>query len=287
MVRPADRRAWVKWVEQAFDVSERRACRATGVARSTITYRSRRPTQEPLRRRIKELAQTRVSYGYKRLHVLLRREGWQVNHKRVYRLYGEEGLALKRRRPKRRKSAATRAVRPTTTAANERWAMDFVHDTLIGGGAIRILGTVDVHTRECVTLVARQAFRGEDVARALSDAGKERGLPGVIQVDNGTEFTSRALDHWAYWNHVTLDFSRPGKPTDNAVIESFNASLRRECLSQHWFIDLDDAQRVLDEWRADYNNHRPHSSLGGQPPSRFRCGGHFTPDQTRLQNLQS
>jgi len=287
MVRPADRRTWVKWVQQAFDVSERRACRATGVARSTITYRSRRPTQEPLRRRIKELAQTRVSYGYKRLHVLLRREGWQVNHKRVYRLYGEEGLALKRRRPKRRKSAATRAARPTTAAANERWAMDFVHDTLIGGGAIRILGTVDAHTRECVALVARHAFRGEDVARALSDAGNERGLPGVIQVDNGTEFTSRALDHWAYWNHVTLDFSRPGKPTDNAVIESFNASLRRECLSQHWFIDLDDAQRVLDAWREDYNNHRPHSSLGNQPPSHFRRGGYFTLDQNRLQNLQS
>jgi putative transposase len=169
-----------------------------------------------------------------------------VNHKRVYRLYGEEGLGLKRRRPKRRKSAAVRAVRAVTAGANERWAMDFVRDTLAAGGSIRVLTVLDAHTRECVALEAAAAFRGEDVARVLSQAGADRGLPAVIQVDKGTEFTSRALDHWAYWNHVTLDFSRPGKPTDNAVIESFNASLRRECLSQHWFIDLADAQRVLD-----------------------------------------
>ncbi|MGH7718280.1 MAG: DDE-type integrase/transposase/recombinase, partial [Gemmatimonadaceae bacterium] len=193
MVSPALRRELVRWVREADQLSERRACRATGVARSTIQYQSRRPSQEPLRRRLRDLAGTRGSYGYKRLHILLRREGWAVNHKRVYRLYGEEGLALKRRRPKRRKSAATRAVRPVTTAPNERWAMDFVHDTLAGGGSIRILSVLDTHTRECVALVAAHTFRGEDVARVLSEMGDERGLPSVIQVDNGAEFTSRAL----------------------------------------------------------------------------------------------
>lgn len=287
MVRPAARRAWVAWVEDAYQLSERRACRATGVARSTITYRSRRPSHEPLRRRLRELAGTRLSYGYKRLHILLQREGWGINHKCVYRLYREEGLALKRRRPKRRKSAAIRVVRPATVAPNERWAMDFVHDTLAGGGPIRILGVLDVHTRECVALVAARQFRGEDVARVLSRTGEGCGLPSTIQVDNGTEFTSRVLDHWAYWNTVTLDFSRPGKPTDNAVIEAFNASLRRECLSQHWFLDLADAQRTLDAWRDEYNNHRPHSSLGNRPPVHFRLGGPFTPDRNRLPNLRS
>ena len=165
--------------------------------------------------------------------------------------------------------------------------MDFVHDTLAGGGSIRVLGVLDVHTRECVALVAARCFRGEDVAQVLREAGDEPGLPSAIQVDNGTEFTSRALDHWAYWNRVTLDFSRPGKPTDNAVIESFNAALRRECLSQHWFLDLADAQRTLDAWREEYNNHRLHSSLGNQPPVHFRSGGHFTPDRNRLPNLRS
>lgn len=165
-----------------------------------------------------------------------------------------------RRRPKRCKSAAVRVVRPTTAAPNERWAMDFVHDTLAGGAAIRILGVLDVHTRECVALMAARQFRGEDVARVLSTEGHERGLPRMIQVDNGTEFTARALDHWACWNTVKLDFSRPGKPTDNAVIEAFNASSRRECLSQHWFLDLAEAQCTLDAWRDEYNNHRPHSS---------------------------
>lgn len=286
MVSPALRRGWVRWVAEAYQLSLRRAMRATGVARSTMAYRSRRPSQEPLRQRIKELAAARVSYGYQRLHVLLRREGWPVNHKRVYRLYREEGLTLKRRRPKRRRSVMQRLERPVLERSDQRWAMDFVHDTLSGGRTIRVLAVIDAFTRECVALHAQHGFRGEDVARVLSGAGDGRSLPEVIAVDNGAEFTSTALDHWAYWNRVKLDFSRPGKPTDNAVVESFNASLRRECLSQHWFIDLADAQGTLDVWREDYNNHRPHSSLGNQTPVHFRTGGYFTPAQNRLQNLR-
>ncbi len=171
------------WVREHFGLSTSRACRATGEHRSLMTRRLRRPERDrPVRQRLRELAGARVSYGYPRLHVLLRREGWGVNKKLVYRLYREEGLVLKRRRPKRRRSAAARELRPVPTAANERWAMDFVHDTLAGGQAIRVLTVLDVHTRECVALVAQPAFRGADVARILGEVGACRGLPAVISV---------------------------------------------------------------------------------------------------------
>ena len=165
--------------------------------------------------------------------------------------------------------------------------MDFVHDTLSGGQTVRVLAVIDVHTRECLALRAGRGFKGEDVAQVLSGAGAKRAaLPEVISVDNGTEFTSKTLDHWAYWNQVKLDFSRPGKPTDNAHIEAFNSVLRRECLSQHWFVDLEDAQRILDRWRADYNNFRPHGSLARSTPADFAAGALFTPGPEKLEKLQ-
>lgn len=287
MVRPAVRRTWVAWVREMFRVSTSRACRATGVHRSLITRRLRRPRQDALRQRLRELAAARVSYGYPRLHVLLRREGWPVNRKRVYRLYREEGLMLKRRRPTRRKSAARRVSRPVAQQPNERWAMDFVHDRLHGGQTVRILTVVDVCTRECLVLHAARQFRGEDVVAALTRVCAARGKPPVIQVDNGTKFTSRALDARAYWNSVTLDFSRPGKPTDNAVIEAFNGTLRRECLSQHWFLSLEETQHQLDHYRHEYNFDRPHSSLANHPPARLPHGGHYLPSPTRLLNSHS
>ena len=223
----------MEWARAAYQLSERRACRVLEVSRSTVRYRSVRPSQDALRVRIRELAGVRVRSGYRQIHVLLRREGWRVNHKRVYRLYTEEGLTLKPRRPKRRKSAATRIQSTPPREANERWAMDFIHDTLESGRSVRILSVMDVHTRECLALVPRRSFRGLDVADILSELGGVRKFPERINVDNGTEFTSRALDHWAYWNKVKLDFSRPGKPTDNAHVEAFHGTLRRECLSQH------------------------------------------------------
>jgi putative transposase len=163
--------------------------------------------------------------------------------------------------------------------------MDFVHDTLSGGRSVRVLAVIDAHTRECLVLQAGSGFKGEDVAGALSQVGAERStLSEKISVDNGTEFTSKSLDHWAYWNRVQLDFSRPGKPTDNAHIEAFNSVLRRECLSQHWFIDLEDAQRVLDHWRSDYNNFRPHGSLGRQTPADFAARAFETLALQQLAN---
>lgn len=275
----------MEWARAAYALSERRACRALGVARSTARYCSVRPSQAALRVRIRELAGVRVRSGYRQIHVLLVREGWRVNHKRVYRLYREEGLALKARRPKRRKSAAARVQPTPPKEANERWAMDFIHDTLESGRTVRILSVMDIHTRECLALVPRQSFRGVDVADVLSELGSVRKLPERINVDNGTEFTSKALDHWAYWNGVELDFSRPGKPTDNAHVEAFHGTLRRECLSQHWFLDLQDAKQTLAAWRLDYNNDRPHSALGHMPPAQFRGGGDFT--QGRIKPLNS
>src|SRR5499426_3568847 len=184
----------------------------------------------------------------------------------------EEGLGLRRKRPKRRRSAVARQPRPVVTRPNERWSMDFMSDALANGQKLRVLTIVDAYTRECVALEVGAHFRGQDVATILTRFGFTRGLPRTINVDNGTEFTSRAFDHWAYTNHVQLDFSRPGKPTDNATIESFNASVRRECLSEHYFLTLTDAQSVLRRYRDEYNNHRPHSSLGQQSPAQFRAG---------------
>jgi putative transposase len=285
MVSPALRRMWVAWVRDAYGVSERRAWQTGALWRSAVRYVSTRPTREPLRQRLREMAQVRVSWGYKRLHVLLRREGWTVNHTLVRRLYREEGLTQKRTGLRRRKSATMRVLRPQASAANERWAMDFIHDRLASGEAIRIFSVVDVFTRECVALVPQRRVRGDDVARCLSVAGATRGLPAVLQADTGSEFTSRAVDHWAYWNDVRLDFSGPGKPTDNAHIESFHNSVRRECLTQCYCIDLGDAERVLSEYRADYNDVRPHSSLANQSPAHFRARGDVSPALSQLQNV--
>jgi putative transposase len=165
--------------------------------------------------------------------------------------------------------------------------MDFMHDTLADGRTIRVLTVLDVYSRECVGLVAGGGFKGEDVGMILSQAGKKRGaLPGIISVDNGTEFTSKALDHWAYWNKVRLNFSRPGRPGDNPHIEAFNSLVRRECLSQHWFIDLKEAQDELDRWRLDYNTVRPHGSLRRSTPAQVGAGAYLTPSPERLQNLR-
>jgi putative transposase len=177
MVRPAARRALGHWAQAACQVSERRACRAVGVERSMVRYRSRRPSQQPLRTRLRELASVRLRAGYQQLHVLLRREGWRVNHKRVYRLYTEKGLALRRRRPRRHRRAVARVCLPAPTQPNEQWAINFMHDTLADGRAVRILTVLDVYARECVALVGAAAFSGGDVARVLTIAGVDRGLP--------------------------------------------------------------------------------------------------------------
>ena len=212
MVSPAQRRDGVAWAQKAYRLSQRRAAGALGVALSSVRYRSLKAPREPLRARIREIAAARVSYGYRQVHTLLRREGWPVNHKLVYRLYKEEGLTLQRKRPKRRRSSVPREQSASPTRPNERWAMDFVHDALSGGSTIRVLAVIDVHTRECVVLRAGRGFRGSDVAEALAEAGAARGaLPELISVDNGTEFTSKSLDHWSRLEPGEADLQPAGQ----------------------------------------------------------------------------
>jgi len=222
-LKPARQRQMVDYARSTWRVSIRRACRALPVRRSTYHYRSRRAGQAQLVERIKEIAATRVRYGYRRIHVLLRREGWRVNPKRVYRLYRETGLQLRHKTPKRRVKAKLREDRRPATRSNETWAMDFVHDQLATGRKLRVLTIIDTFSRFSPAIEPRFNFRGADVVEVLERVGQEMGLPAVIRVDQGSEFVSRDLDLWAYQRGVTLDFSRPGKPTDNAYIESFSS----------------------------------------------------------------
>jgi putative transposase len=256
----------VDHARSTWRVSIRRACRALPVDRSTYHYRSRRAGQVELTERIKEIAATRVRYGYRRIHVLLRREGWPVNAKRVYRLYRELGLQLRNKTPKRRVRAKLRNDRCSATRSNETWAMDFVHDQLATGRKLRVLTILDIFSRFSPALEPRFNFSGADVVRVLEEVCKEVGFPAAIRVDQGSEFVSRDLDLWAYQRGVTLDFSRPGKPTDNAFIESFNGKFRAECLNAHWFMTLDDARRKCEAWRRDYDEERPHSAIGNKVP---------------------
>ena len=233
---------------------------------STYHYKATRSDQAGLRKRIREIAETRVRFGYRRIHVLLRREGWSVNVKRVHRLYNEMSLQLRKKPPKRRVKAKLREDRQPPQGANEVWAMDFVHDQLATGKKLRVLTVVDAFSRFSPVVDPRYAYRGEDVVRTLDETCKRVGYPKTIRVDQGSEFISRDLDLWAYQNDVTLDFSRPGKPTDNAFIESFNGKFRAECLNAHWFLTLEDARKKMEDWRRDYNEVRPHSAIGDLPP---------------------
>lgn len=257
-------------LQGTYQVSERRACRVLKVWRSVQRYVPQVQVDEPvILHRMTEIAQTRVRYGYRRIHVLMNREGWQINHKRVYRLYQQAGLNLRMKRPRRRVSAAHRAARTAPERVNQVWSMDFVSDALFNGKKFRTLTLIDVFTRECLAIHADVGIRAERVVEVVTEAAKQRGRPERIQVDNGSEFVSKALDLWAYEQGVTLDFSRPGKPQDNAHIESFNGSFRDECLNAHWFLSMEDAAEKIERWRSDYNQHRPHSALGNLAPGAF------------------
>ena len=219
---------------------------------------------------MREIAETRVRYGQRRIHTLLRREGWKDNHKRTYRVYKEEGLNLRSKRPRRNKAAAHRMERPDNTGLYECCSMDFVCDALFDGRKFRALTVVDNYSRECLAIYVGQSLRGRDVVNVLERIKRERRIVSKrIQTDNGSEFISKEMDHWAYENKVTMDYSRPGKPTDNPFVESFNGSLRDECLNAHWFLSLQDATEKIEAWRIEYNHYRPHSSLNDLTPVEF------------------
>ncbi len=258
-------------------MSIRRACSALRIDRSLYVYKSKRGGQADLKQRIKEICATRVRYGYRRVHILLQRDGYAVNPKRIYRLYKEMGLQLRNKTPKRRVKAKLREDRKPAERINETWAMDFVHDQLATGRKIRVLPIVDTFSRFSPAVDPRFSYRGEDVVLTLERVCKAVGYPAAIRVDQGSEFISRDLDLWAYQKGVVLDFSRPGKPTDNSFIESFNGKFRAECLNTHWFMNLDDARSKMEEWRKDYNEVRPHSAIGNKPPISLLNGSSAPP----------
>jgi putative transposase len=249
-----------------WGISIRRACRLMRIAPKTYRYRSRRRGQAALETRIKEICATRVRYGYRRVHVVLRREGWAINAKRVRRIYSGLGLQLRNKSPRRRVKAKLRDDRTPATGTHDVWAMDFVHDQLAAGGKIRILTVLDTYSRFAHAIDARTQYRAENVVATLQAVCSKVGYPKSIRVDQGTEFVSRDLDLWAYAHSVVLDFSRPGKPTDNAFVEAFNGRLRAECLNVHWFMTLADAREKLEYWRRDYNEVRPHGAIGNKVP---------------------
>lgn len=268
MVKPAARREAIRYAMETHELSQRRACGLIQMNRSSFVYRSHRVSDAATRERLRALAGARPRYGYRRLHILMGREGHVLNHKRLYRLYREEGLAVRRRRRKRIAAAARRPMflpaRP-----NERWSMDFTTDTLADGRTFRTLNVVDDFSRECLALEVDTSLPGLRVVRVLDRIVAVRGRPCSIVIDNGPEFAGKALDAWAYQLDVQLQFIRPGKPVENAFIESFNGKFRDECLNEHWFTGLNDARFTIEGWRQDYNHVRPHSSLGDLTPAAF------------------
>lgn len=268
-MKPACLRELARWLVDCFGVSGRRACRVMCLQRSTWKYQSRKVDQVALKQRIRDIAQSRVRYGYLRIHALLRREGWLVNRKRIYRLYCEMGLQLRRKTPRRRVQAKLREDREPAGSRNDCWSMDFMADQTFDGKKLRLLTIVDNFSRVSPAIGVGLRYTGYDVVCTLEQATRVYGVPRTIRVDNGPEFVSKELDLWAYTHGVTLDFSRPGKPTDNAFIEAFNARVRQECLNQHWFLTLADARTKIERWRVMYNHERPHSRLGYRTPEEF------------------
>jgi putative transposase len=247
----------------------RRACKLVGLSRTSFGYKPVvKPGEEVIRKRLKELAQARRRFGCPRLHVMLRREGFVINHKRTERIYRQEGLLLRIRRRKK-VSSLLRTQMPRPNYPNHIWSMDFMRDSLADGRAIKVLSVVDEYTRKCFRIEVDTSINGVRITRVLTEIAQMEGLPEIIVIDNGPEFIGNALDAWAYQRGVRLTFIRPGKPVENAYIESFNGRFRDECLNENWFLTLEHARRIIEKWRIDYNNERPHSSLGYLTPEEF------------------
>jgi putative transposase len=268
MVTPVARREAAAHLSQQFEVSQRRACKIIGVDRSVVRYRSRRPDDGSIRVRLRELAAIRRRFGYRRLQILLDREGTHMNHKKLRRLYAEEGLQV-RRRGGRKRALGTRAPMTIPQGPNQRWSLDFLSDAMTDGRRFRIFAVVDDFTRECLCLVADTSLSGLRVARELDGIIAERGRPVLVVSDNGTELTSMAILRWCQETGVEWHYIAPGKPTQNAFIESFNGRLRDELLNETLFVSVAQARTMLEAWLLDYNTVRPHSAIGNLPPAEY------------------
>jgi putative transposase len=268
MVTPAVKREAVAHLKGAHGMSERRACKVIGCDRMTVRYRSRRPDDRVLRERLRTLARERRRFGYRRLLMFLRREGFGVNHKRLFRIYREERLMV-RKRSGRKRALGMRAPMPVPLAPNDRWSLDFISDQFICGRRFRILAVFDDCTRECLAAIADTSLSGLRVARELDLLIARRGRPKAIVSDNGTELTSNAILRWAQQAKVDWRYIDPGEPVQNAFIESFNGRLRDEFLNETLFMSLMQARQALEEWRCDYNQVRPHSSIGWLAPAIY------------------
>jgi putative transposase len=268
MVKPADKKEVAGYLQAQHGLSQRRAARLVKSAPKVLRYRPKRLDDALVRTRLCELAEQRPRFGYRRLHVLLRREGMTLNHKKTHRLYRAEKLHL---RPKKRRriTCSTRVAPPAPTGPNQIWTMDFVHDNLACGRTFRALNIMDAWSREALAIEADTSLGGQRVVRILEQIVAGRGKPALLQVDNGSEFRGIALDQWAYRNQVKLHFIEPGQPTQNGHIESFNGKLRDECLNQEWFTSLNQARCVLAAWQEDYNTVRPHSALNYLAPQSW------------------
>ena len=268
MVTPAAKREMAGYLHQSYEVSRSHACGLLDLARSSMYYQPQPRDDGPLRIALREKARERKRWGYRRLIVLLRRDGWADNHKRIERIYREEGLQVPKRR--KRKTAYKRKEKPVAPARmNDRWSMDFVHDVTAQGRKLRMLNIVDDYTRECLWIETDTSLNGERVKRVLSCLVDLRGRPERLVMDNGPEFTGHVLDQWSYDTGIPLDFIEPGKPQQNGYVESFNGKFRDECLNEHWFANVAEARKIIEEWRVDYNEQRPHSSLGYLAPAEF------------------
>ena len=259
----------VDYVALCHGYSERKACALTRQHRSTQRKPMVRDPRTAVRQRMHEIVRTRIRYGYRRVHIMLRREGWDVGRNLVYRLYREEGLVLRTKRPRRRKMVVHREARIQPKRPNEAWSLDFIHDELSNGQKFRALTVVDIFTREGLAIEVGRRLKGENVVEVLNKLVRLRGAPKYLFADNGAEFTGQLVDLWAYHHGTRIDFSRPDKPTDNAFIETFNGTLRDECLNIHWFGSIVEAKRLIEAWRIDYNESRPHMALGNKTPSEY------------------
>lgn len=258
----------VSHIKESLGLSERRACLLVDISSSVYRYQPKPDDDDQVRKRMRELAEQRKRFGSPRLHIMLKREGLVINHKRTERLYREEGLALRKKR-RRKGAAGARVVMPPAGRVNERWSMDFVSDSVVTGRRFRALTIVDDFSRECPRIEVDTSLGGRRVAGVLDQLAEARGLPEVITIDNGPEFAGKVLDEWAYRRGVKLNFIRPGKPIENAYVESFNGRLRDECLNTNWFLNLKHAREIIEDWRRDYNEVRPHSSLKGFTPKEY------------------